>query len=233
MSNKGGVKKGDKRGEYSAGVSPYTYKKDVENDYDPEKLDESLADLEGLDVTDIENSYTMMAKPKRIGKVPTKVQLRRLQVHRLVLRGVSRPIIAKHLNVSMETVYKDCSLIYKAIRDELQNVDLPAFVGITVSFYDDIRNSALRIATDEKEKSNSIKLRALEVALKIEDSKQNYLGKLGLYGNANAFKSTDSDVDVAEELLSSISELMSMSKNNDLQSIAQPVPRETIKTVNQ
>lgn len=231
MQKKGGVKEGDVRGNYNAGVSNYTYKKEAEENYDPEKLDEALEGLDDLDSTDIENSYTMMAKPKRIGKVPTKVQLRRLQVHRLVLRGVSRPVIARHLNVSMETVYKDCSLVYKAIRDELQSVDLPAFVGITVAFYDDIRNSALRIATDDKEKSNTVKLRALEVALKIEDSKQNYLGKLGLYGNSNAFKSSDSEVDVAADLLDAISELVNQPETS-MQSIAD-VPRETFKTVNE
>lgn len=202
-----GVKAGDKRGSYKKTPVQYQYTEDVP----VEAMDSVIEDYADMDDMSISNSYTMLAIPKQERAIPTKVQLRRLQVHRLVLRGVSRPAIANHLGVSNAVVYKDCVLIYRALRDELENIDLPAFVGITISFYDDIRNTALRIASDTKEKSNAIKLRALETALKIENSKQDYLKGLGLYGsNTDPFgRDETGDDDPATELLSMVTDLIS------------------------
>lgn len=208
-----GVKKGEKRGSYNKAPVPYQYTEDIDQD----KMDQALEDLEDLDDMGVANSYTMLALPKREKMVPSKVQLRRLQVHRLVLRGVSRPAIAMHLGVSVGTVYADVSLIYKALREELNNIDLPAFVGITVSFYDDLRNTAMRIASDTKEGSNAIKLRALETALKVENSKQDYLKGLGLYGaNTDPFgREVSGSEDPARELLDTVSSLIDLPMNED------------------
>lgn len=114
-----------------------------------------------------------------------ETEYRRLQVHRLVLRGVPAKTIAQHLGVSIHTVYADTKFINARIKRDVQEMDYPLYIGKSISFYDECRNIALRMATDTNEKSTMAKLSALQAALKAEDSKNNFLGKLGLYKSVN------------------------------------------------
>lgn len=114
-----------------------------------------------------------------------EAEFRRVQIHRLLLRGVPPKTIAEHLKISIHTVYADKKVINAKIRTEIQEMDYPLYIGQSVAFYDEVRNIALRMATDTQEKSSIAKIAALQQALKAEDSKNNFLGKLGLYKAVN------------------------------------------------
>lgn len=115
-------------------------------------------------------------------------EFRRLQIHRLMLRGVPAKTIAEHLGISIHTVYSDRKIIQEGMRKEVQEMDYPLYIGSSMAFYDECRNIALRIASDtaKNEKGGDkvpvlTRLAALQTAIKSEDSKNSFLGKLGLY----------------------------------------------------
>lgn len=151
----------------------------------PEDLDALLEDT-GAPMTDElrkERSETQKAKMGggRIRATKEAVEYRRKQVLRLMLRGVPKQTIAEHLGLTVRQVYEDATEINRDLRSELQNFDYPLYIGMSVSFYDEARNIALRLATDNKEKSNTTKMTALRVALQAEDSKHDFLAKVGLF----------------------------------------------------
>lgn len=117
----------------------------------------------------------------RIRATKEAVDYRRKQILRLVLRGVPKQTIAEHLGLTIRQVYEDMVEINRDMRTELQNFDYPVYIGMSVAFYDEARNVALRLATDTKEKSNAIKMTALRVAIQAEDSKHDFLTKVGLF----------------------------------------------------
>lgn len=111
-----------------------------------------------------------------------EVEFRRTQVHRLMLRGVSRQAMAEYLKVSIRVIYDDVVEINKAMRVNVQSMDYPTFLGQTLAFYDEARNMALREASDTaKNKSLGTRMFALRAALAAEDSKHNFLQRVGLY----------------------------------------------------
>lgn len=103
------------------------------------------------------------------------------QILRLVLRGVARKTIAEHLGIGMAQLKKDITHLNSELKTEVQNLDYPLYVGMTLSFFDEVRNIALRTATDVKEKNNIVKMRALDTALKAEVEKHKYLQLTGMY----------------------------------------------------
>lgn len=117
----------------------------------------------------------------RIRATKEAVDYRRKQILRLVLRGVPKQTIAEHLGIGLRQVYEDMVEINRDMREEIQNFDYPVYIGMSVAFYDEARNTALRLATDTKEKSNAVKMAALRVALQAEDSKHDFLSKVGLF----------------------------------------------------
>jgi hypothetical protein len=108
-------------------------------------------------------------------------QFRRMQVHRLVIRGVPRQTIAEHLGITLENLYTDIKIITSDMRDELRSMDYTMYIGMSMSFYDECRNIALRLATDTKEKSNGVKMQALRTAIAAEDAKHAFFARVGLF----------------------------------------------------
>lgn len=112
---------------------------------------------------------------------PEEIEYRRKQVLRLTLRGVPQRTIAEHLKVSLGTINNDIRMNNEGIRSEVENLDVPLFVGQTLSFYDEVRNIALRMATDKNEKDKRILLGALREATNAETAKHNFLQTVGFY----------------------------------------------------
>jgi hypothetical protein len=109
------------------------------------------------------------------------VAFRRKQVLRLLIRGVPKMTIAKHLGVTMKTIYDDAWHLTAEMREELRNFDYPGYIGMSLAFYEEARNVALRLATDTNERSNGVKMQALRAAVAAEDSKHNFLARIGLH----------------------------------------------------
>lgn len=152
----------------------------------PEDLDAILEDTGAPMTEELREEREAILEHKKLGggrirATKEAVDYRRRQVLRLTLRGVPKQTIAEHLGITLRQVYEDMSEINREMREEIQNFDYPIYIGHSVAFYDEARNIALRLATDTNEKSNSTKMAALRVALQAEDSKHDFLSKVGLF----------------------------------------------------
>lgn len=119
--------------------------------------------------------------PQRTRGTKEHLELRRKQVLRLLLRGVPKLTIAEHLQVSMQTLYGDIKAVHHELATGLQTMDFPLFVSMSMAFYEEARNIALRMATDTNNKDVKEKISALTAALRAESEKHSFLEKAGLY----------------------------------------------------
>jgi hypothetical protein len=144
--------------------------------YAPEQLDSVIEPL-----LPAEQDPRVPGPTGRIRSTKEGVEFRRKQVLRLVLRGVPKQTIAEHLGVSIYSVYDDVKELTREMRQELRAFDYPGYIGMSLAFYDECRNIALRLATDNNEKSNGVKMQALRTAVAAEDSKHTFLTRIGLH----------------------------------------------------
>lgn len=119
---------------------------------------------------------------QKIRLSPAMKDLRLRSVLRLYLRGVSAPVMAQFLNISLATVYRDIEDIEKEMGGEVETFDVPKFVGMTLAFYDEMRHTAMSMVANTMDKR--IKLMAMKLALDAEGEKHKYLTLTGLYGAA-------------------------------------------------
>jgi hypothetical protein len=173
-----------------ARIKPGSKAKPLEILPPPKKRDFTEGDLNdllkdgNLTPDDAPTPYVEESERKGTSRLRTTKQateFRRAQVHRLVLRGVPRQTIADHLGVSLETIYSDIKNITHDMREELRNMDYTMYIGMSMAFYDECRNLALRLATDTAEKNNSVKMQALRTAIAAEDAKHNFFARVGLF----------------------------------------------------
>ena len=115
------------------------------------------------------------------------VAYRRRKVLRLMMRGIPKEMIIKHLDISIHTLNKDIEYNNNDVRTSVQNIDLPLTVGLAVNFYDEVRNLSMRLATLKNESTTAIQ-KSLTLALNAENDKQKYLAMCGLYGDKNKEK---------------------------------------------
>lgn len=143
---------------------------------------ESMGDSSREELDNIADIDPVTGKRQRKPRSSAEaVELRRKQIHRLLLRGVPRGTIASYLNETVETISADIKFINKALKDELQNLDYPQYIANSLSFYEECRNISLRLATDTKEDSNTVKMGALRVAMEAERQKHELLRNVGLF----------------------------------------------------
>lgn len=156
---------------------------------DPEKANLSTEELndilaeEGVPVDEAWERRRNAQPGERIRATDEERAYRLKQILRLLLRGVPRKTISEHLGLSLKQLEKDIVELNKQVKDEVSNLDFPLFIGMTLNFFDEARNIALRTATDTKETSNMTKMKALETAMKAEVEKHKYLQLVGLYNN--------------------------------------------------
>ncbi len=112
------------------------------------------------------------------------LEYRRKQVLRLILRGVPKKTIADHLGISIAQVYVDCKAINAGIKQEMNTFDYQVHIGMSIAFFDECRNIALRMAGDTNEKSTT-KLNALGRAIDAEKAKHEFLRNIGVYKVVN------------------------------------------------
>lgn len=115
------------------------------------------------------------------------LQHRRTQVSRMLLRGVSRADIATHLEISVSSVTADVRAVRREWRMSVNTYNISEQIGESLEFYREIRDLNLREATDPQTKRSDA-MRASEVALRAEDSKNSFLARVGLYDVLDAEK---------------------------------------------
>ena len=107
---------------------------------------------------------------------------RLLHVLRFKLRGLSRAEIACAVGVSVATIEKDIATLNKQLRTDVADFDFPLFLGQTMAFFDECRNSAMAIY-DNTDNPEAIRLGALKTAMGAETDKVNLLARVGLFEN--------------------------------------------------
>ncbi|KVR21653.1 hypothetical protein WK13_34515 [Burkholderia ubonensis] len=120
------------------------------------------------------------ADGRRLKPTADEVEFRRKQVLRLVLSGVATKTIAAHLSMSIRQVNEDRMALKTAMKEELRNFDYPTYIGMSMALYDEVRSQALRMAMDPK-REGKVQVAALQVAMRAEDSKHNFLTRVGLF----------------------------------------------------
>jgi hypothetical protein len=117
----------------------------------------------------------------RLRSTKEVADFRRKQVHRLLLHGVPRLTIANQFGVGIETIHSDEKIITADMRRELQEMDYTVYIGQSIAFFDECRVISLRLATDNKEKNNGVKMTALRTALEAEKAKNDFFQNIGLF----------------------------------------------------
>ena len=144
----------------------------------PLKKDWTPEEIAIIKATGSEQDKEIVAKLSELGGDTERL----LHVQRLKMRGLSRTEIAAALGFSVATIEKDISAINKQIRIEVLDFDYPLFIGQSVAFYDEVRNSSMVIAANE-ENSEVIRLGAYKTAMAAETNKINLLARVGLFDN--------------------------------------------------
>lgn len=163
------------------------YKVTDANKFTKERLDAVLGDARMPEeapptpVKKVRSNGVVANFVPRMRTTKDKLEYRRKQVLRLLLRGVPQLTIAGHLGVSLATVRMDVLEINKEMRGSVRNLDYPLFIGQTLAFFEEARNIALRIASDKDMKDIGSQIRALSTAIQAESEKHRYLEKVGLY----------------------------------------------------
>lgn len=146
----------------------------------------------------------------------------RLQLlHRLLMRRVPLDQIASQLGVSVQTVMRDRSELYKRLREQAQKLDINQIIGDTVGFYEETKAMSLRIASNNKNKM-SARLGAMRTALAAKNDMHRFFQASGVF-EVLRYKSA------GEDSLDDIQTLVELSKtlleaDDDLSSIQNDLP---------
>lgn len=183
---------GKKRGQYVK-VNPAT-DKNMRRPYTPDELDKILEDsgvprndelvskivAQQMIAQDLPGETREDGKRLRVRASKEAVDFRRKQILRLMLRGVPTMTIAEHLGLTIRLVYEDKAVITREMREELRQLDYPTYIGMSMAFYDEVRNQLLRVGGDQKE-SMSNRIRALTASLMAEKDKHELMNRVGLF----------------------------------------------------
>lgn len=108
-------------------------------------------------------------------------EARLVLLHRMMIRKIAPDEIRKQLGVSTTMYYKLRDQLSERMRLDVNKVDVPYLIGDTMAFYDEIRSMALTISSSASIQSANTKLSAMNVALKAEQDKNNFLVQCGVY----------------------------------------------------
>jgi hypothetical protein len=101
-------------------------------------------------------------------------------LHRLLMRNLPIDLISAQLDMHPRNVLKLRVELNRRLKAEAQNVDTYTFFGKTLGFYDEVRATALRIATDTKIASGS-RVAALGTAVAADSAKLRFLEMAGFF----------------------------------------------------
>jgi hypothetical protein len=103
-----------------------------------------------------------------------------VMVHKLSLRGITISDMAKHLNLSMRQISIYKAKIKERLKHQVQEIDFGLFAGETMSFYREIRNMAITLASN-KDVSTKDKSICINTALKAEGALHKFLERCGVF----------------------------------------------------
>lgn len=147
-------------------------------------LDDTLAQFHTK--KDEELAEMMKAKPEFAEKATHRLdeeqrEARLVLMHRMMIRKIPVEEIRKQLGISISMYYKLRDGLQERMRLDVNKVDVPYLIGDTMAFYDEVRSMALTISSSAAVGSHHVKLAAMNVALKAEQDKNNFLTQCGVY----------------------------------------------------
>lgn len=108
-------------------------------------------------------------------------EARLVLIHRMMIRKVSPEEIRNILGISMAMYYKLKNVLDTRMRLDTSKVDVPYLIGDTLAFYDEVRSMALTMSSSAAIKSPNVKISAMQVALRAEQDKNEFLASCGVY----------------------------------------------------
>lgn len=147
-------------------------------------LDDTLAQFHTR--TDDELAEMMKSKPGAEEKLTHRLdeeqrEARLVLMHRMMIRKIPVEEIRKQLGISISMYYKLRDGLQERMRLDVNKVDVPYLIGDTMAFYDEVRSMALTMSSSAYVGSHNTKLAAMQVALKAEQDKNNFLSQCGVY----------------------------------------------------
>lgn len=128
-------------------------------------------------------------------------------VHRLLMRQIPLDQIADQLDVSVSTVQRDRSELFRRLKTAAKKLDINILVGDSVGFYNEISAMALRIASNRKTPTSQ-KLQALRTAAAGRNDMHRFLSTAGVYDALKFKKEKDSGLSDIEKLMNMTQELL-------------------------
>lgn len=119
-------------------------------------------------------------------------------LHKLTLRGLPLDNVASMMGISLNTVIILRRHLHVRLREEAKFIDIHLLAGKTRAFYEEIKHTAMRIASDTTRTDNApnvpprTRLEALRVAVLAEDSFHRFLTVSGFFANTT-FKPSERD----------------------------------------
>lgn len=126
------------------------------------------------------------------------------QVLRLRLKGLTLMDISKYIGKSFQKTKELMAEANAGIRAEIQDFDYPLFIGDSIHFYNEVRDSNMALANSADTTTPAMKTLCMRTAMTAETAKHNFLQKVGLFSrpsNSSVFEpeiqeskeSTDAD----------------------------------------
>lgn len=137
---------------------------------------------------------------------PYEREYRLKLIHRMLMRNAPLDQIALELGVSVDTVYRDRTELFRRLREASKKLDVHSLVGESVGFYKEVRGMSLRAASASKVPLH-IRLAAMRTALIANGNMHNFLEKAGVYDVLQyraEDASGDSDIRKFTDMLESI-----------------------------
>lgn len=137
------------------------------------------------------------------------------QVLRLRLKGLTTMDISKYIGKSFQKTRDLMAEANAAIRAEVQDFDYPLFIGDSIHFFNEVRDSNMAMANSAETKTPAMKALCMRTAMSAETAKHNFLQKVGLFSrpsNSSVFEPAiqeskeTTDADDFQEFLRDIAE---------------------------
>lgn len=121
-------------------------------------------------------------------------------LHRMLLRNLPLDMIAQSMQISVTEVTRLRRELYRRLKREAYNLDIATHAGRTLSFYDEVRGTAMKMASDNS-KQFAGRVKSLAVALQAEADKHQFLKVAGFYDHVKLSpKSGDEDASGQEAM---------------------------------
>lgn len=127
------------------------------------------------------SDHRMLVDPQRwINKDDRDARM--AYMHRCVLRRVPVGDVCEALKISRPRYYQLMAELKNRVRMDAEHIDVPQYIGESLTVYADVRASALMMSTNPH-CNRETQLNALRVVLSAENARNDFLAKIGVYSD--------------------------------------------------